>query len=333
MILRSIELLLDSRNQPIMSLQQTREFRDNPIKSTHTIIPAQAGIQRLSRVLRACPWVSTFYWKIRFSTVSLLVAVVFLLTGCVAVPPGSQNSVLTHGKQTAVHKSSVTRHKLSRIQRRKAASAALKRKFIEFMLPKIEQANHEVLVERKKLSDLHSIWRYENFLPKQQLLWLADLADKYGVDNADFTKVKAWSELLLRVDSLPTSLVLAQAINESAWGRSYFARKGKNYFGQWCSKPGCGIVPRKRPAGKKYEVRKFSNALNSIRSYLLNINTHRTYYKLRNLRQQMRLADESLDGLRLAEGLVNYSEKGEAYVKILQSIIRSYNLQKYDVKG
>ena len=131
-------------------------------------------------------------------------------------------------------------------------------------------------------------------------------------------------ELLLRVDEIPTSLVLAQAANESAWGTSRFAQDGHNYFGQWCFKQGCGITPSNRAPGATHEVKRFNTPMDSVHAYFININTHRAYKTLREIRAS---AEKPVSGVLLADGLLNYSERKQAYIDELKSMIISNNLE------
>ena len=55
-----------------------------------------------------------------------------------------------------------------------------------------------------------------------------------------------------------------------------------------------------------------------------NINRHDAYRELRHIRASLRRAQLPVTGLALAEGLMNYSERGAAYVNELQNMIR-YN--------
>jgi Bax protein len=144
----------------------------------------------------------------------------------------------------------------------------------------------------------------------------------------DAAKVES---LLRRVDVIPPSLALAQAANESAWGTSRFAKKANNYFGQWCFKEGCGLVPSRRSDGSVHEVRKFRNAQASVKSYMMNLNTGRVYADLRTIRAKARAEKETVSGMDLAKGLLKYSERGEGYVKELRGMI-AYNklVDKYD---
>lgn len=201
--------------------------------------------------------------------------------------------------------------------------------FIKFMEPKIHQANSDIKSVRKHLIYLHFLWEENSYLKSSQEHWLQDLALKYKVGN-DVNNEQTWNKLLKRVDILPDSLILAQAINESAWGQSYFAKQGNNYFGQWCTDPGCGIVPRRRPKGRTYEVKVYTTPQASVNSYILNLNTNRSYRYLRDLRWQMRENREVVSGIALAEGLHHYSQLGKVYVERLQAIIEKYGFSRLD---
>jgi Bax protein len=121
--------------------------------------------------------------------------------------------------------------------------------------------------------------------------------------------------------------VLAQAANESAWGRSRFATEGNNLFGQWCFSQGCGLIPNGRPEGATYEVAVFDTPLDSIRSYMMNLNSFHAYDELRKIRKERRDQGQMITGKALAEGLINYSTRREEYVKEIQLMIEHNNLE------
>lgn len=137
-------------------------------------------------------------------------------------------------------------------------------------------------------------------------------------------------ELMRRVDVIPTSLVLAQAANESGWGTSRFAREGNNIFGQWCFDEGCGLVPNKRGDEASHEVRAFASVDAAVRAYFRNLNTHPSYEDLRTLRASMRMQGLPLNSMVLARGLTRYSERGMDYVLELQDMIRINDLRDRD---
>lgn len=204
-------------------------------------------------------------------------------------------------------------------------------RFIKQTLPQIKIANHETMLKRNQLLQLYHMWSLGEPLGTMQKSWLKNLAATYRVDNFNISKAESWETLTRRVDNLPNSLVLAQASIESDWGRSYFAKHANNLFGRWCTVKGCGIVPRRRQQGARHEIKAFDSTLDSIRDYILNINVHPSYKKLRILRQQSRVNHQGLDGSMLAKGLKPYSELGDRYITIVQARIKQANLDRYDL--
>lgn len=155
---------------------------------------------------------------------------------------------------------------------------------------------------------------------------LEKLAKKYRLEISDPASAQDISALLSRVDIVPSSLVLAQAAIESAWGTSRFATEGYNYFGQWCFSKGCGMVPSSRNEGANHEVRTFDSPKESVQAYFLNINSHPSYDMVRNLRLDARNADKPVHGCVLAAGLGSYSERGQHYIDEIRQMIRVNNL-------
>ena len=208
-----------------------------------------------------------------------------------------------------------------------AAGIERKTAFFNYFLPLIVDKNIQIVATRKTLL----LWRHN----RNNIGWwdsrkLADLATLYRVKNFNLENDDSWNSLLINVDVLPPSLVLAQAANESAWGTSRFAKLGNNYFGQWCFEHGCGLVPKKRDYGKAHEVAAFSSPKGSLESYMQNLNSHPAYQKLRNIRSQLRTEKQAITGYALAAGLMNYSERREEYIEELRKMIRFNKLSKHD---
>lgn len=194
-----------------------------------------------------------------------------------------------------------------------------KRAFFSYLRPYVEQINKGIVEQRTFV-----IWMAEAPTKGKALTKYQKLLKQYDVDKTlPFEQSKAI--LLNRMDELPVPLVLMQAANESAWGTSRFALAANNLFGQWCFKPGCGVVPAGRPEGKTYEVRKFNHPSGSVRSYFNNINSGHAYQPLRDLREQLRQDNQPLDAIVLAEGLTAYSTRREEYVAEIQNMIRINN--------
>jgi len=198
--------------------------------------------------------------------------------------------------------------------------------FVDFMIPKIKKANAQIMQQRQKLTGLYQAYQNQTALSANDKIWLANLAERYGLKKANFQKSHTWQQMLVRVDIVPVPLVLAQSISESAWGRSRFARQGHNYFGQWCSAPGCGLIPKERTPGSPWQVQKFNNAYDSIVSYMNNINSHRAYTKLRGIRHELRESGKPLNPDTIAKGLASYSQRGVQYIGMMQDIMNHFQL-------
>lgn len=205
-----------------------------------------------------------------------------------------------------------------------------KEAFFEFMAPYVKEENTRIAKTRAQLLPMTEVLERDLPLSRIEAERLAVIAQEYRVDLEQTGLLEGARELLRRVDSVPLSLALAQAANESAWGMSRFAREGNNIFGQWCFDEGCGLVPEQRHRNATHEVRAFHSVEASVRAYFRNLNTHESYASMRESRADMREEGRPLDALVLARGLLRYSERGVAYVNELQDIIRVNRLAALD---
>lgn len=206
-------------------------------------------------------------------------------------------------------------------------------KFINFMLPKIRAVNTVILQERRQIIALQDHYKKYHLLTKAQRVWLNSLAKTYQLDSFHPGDSNNWEQLLKRVDVWPESLILAQAINESGWGKSRFAKEGNNYFGLWCFSENCGMIPERKPPGAKYNVQVFSTVEMAIAAYLHTLNTRPPYKTMRSQRVELREKQKPLDSLTLAQGLSDYSIQGESYIYLIQNIIQSHDLRQFDKNG
>jgi Bax protein len=202
-----------------------------------------------------------------------------------------------------------------------------KSQFIAALLPVVSAENERLLETRQRLTELQQSVARGRILPQQQQNWLARLAADYRIDG-ELPPAELLERLLQRVDAIPAGLAIAQAANESAWGTSRFAREGNNLFGVWTWDEDKGVKPERRAAGKTHLVRVYDSQAESVRDYMLNLNSHPAYQPLRALRAQLRNREQPLSALRLAEGLEAYSELGDEYVRRIQSMIRANDLEQ-----
>lgn len=202
--------------------------------------------------------------------------------------------------------------------------------FIRRLLPIITLQNTAVSANRQWLLTLRQYWGRHHSLSSRQYQRLNRLTQYYKLPHFSPQHPTQWNELLFRVNLLPPSLVIAQAINESNWGRSRFAVDANNYFGVWCYQPGCGLIPRKRPRHRQYQVKAYPSMRSSLADYYRTLNTGSNYRRLRLARAQL-IGMNRLSGLALAGYLHGYSTKRDVYIKLIRQIIKRHDLTQYDV--
>ncbi|GGZ40662.1 MULTISPECIES: glucosaminidase domain-containing protein [Shewanella] len=196
-----------------------------------------------------------------------------------------------------------------------------KQAFFDFLRPAVQKQNSIIAEERKFLEQVQKHLQNQHQLNDAEQYRIQRLAEKYqyamrAIDSDSINK------LLRRVDVIPESMVLIQAANETGWGSSRFAREGLNFFGQWCFKKGCGLVPQSRSEGMSHEVAVFKSVDDSVASYMRNLNSNAAYSLFRSIRADLRSQQEPLTAEKLVYGLVNYSERQEAYIDELLDMLR-----------
>lgn len=200
-----------------------------------------------------------------------------------------------------------------------------KEAFFNYLRPMIVAQNRRLMEKREQITAFQQKLAQGKSLSRQERSALMTMAHNFGLENGDEEDVL--QALLLRVNVIPEAMALAQAASESAWGTSRFAQKGNNYFGQWCYKLGCGLVPNRRPEGASHEVARFASPYDSVKAYFRNINTHSAYEELRVLRQELTSADTLPTAVELIQGLSRYSERGLDYIEDLKAIIQYNDLE------
>lgn len=202
-------------------------------------------------------------------------------------------------------------------------TAELKEAFFSYLEPIIESQNDAVRKQRVKLVAIAKAFEADGDIGFYQRWRLNQLAETYGVPE-DLDTETTIETLLRRIDIVPLELAAVQAAKESAWGRSRFATRANNLFGHWCFDPGCGLVPRNRIEGRSHELKAYDSVSEAIADYMHNLNTHPKYLQFRQLRAELRETEERLSGIALADGLLYYSERREAYVREIKAMISQY---------
>ena len=213
------------------------------------------------------------------------------------------------------------------------SSITTKQDFIEGLLPFIEQENNRILRLRQRAIDIIQHLDSASDSSEQSKVWLKKIAKKYRIKGNPVSDPQAREKLLRKIDIIPASLTLAQAANESAWGRSRFATEANNLFGIWTYDESKGLIPLNRDSDKKHLIRVFDHFGESVAYYMHTLNSHPAYHKLREIRQQQRAEQQLLDGHAMAEGLEKYSARGEQYILLIQDLILKNQWAKLDDAG
>ncbi len=199
--------------------------------------------------------------------------------------------------------------------------------FIQALLPIVLQVNESITADRIRLRWLREAMEQKAPIASEDRAWLDDLADRYQGGDATVADL---DELLKRVDVVPPSLAIAQAITESGWGTSYPARVGNALFGvfHFAARSGNTAVGGNKPG--TFQMRAYDNLSDAVSAYTLNLNTHPAYAAFRDQRAKLRHTGEGLDGYTLASTLLRYSELGMQYINVVRLIMRTENLKPLD---
>jgi Bax protein len=189
-----------------------------------------------------------------------------------------------------------------------------KQTFINMVLPSILIVRYNLMqtlkqVELIALKDSSKMKKWERNL-------IDSLYRQYKAKN-----LKDLQEKLL---PHPTSIVLAQAAVESAWGTSRFYTEACNLFGVWSFDEQEPRIPANgHRGGIPVYLRKYDNIFESIVGYFQIIATG-PYAEFRKYRMN------TTDVYKLIPRLHRYSEMSEEYTNQISDIIRVNKLTKFD---
>ena len=127
-------------------------------------------------------------------------------------------------------------------------------------------------------------------------------------------------------ERVPVNLIVAQAVHESNWGKSRFAREGNNLLGiRTFDSTDNQLKPLSNP-NASWGLRIFETKCESISYYMELLNKNHHYNEFREERINQHFSDE-IDLEKLAMTLAIYAE----YVYYTQKIIRTIReLEAYD---
>ena len=204
-----------------------------------------------------------------------------------------------------------------------------KKVFLSILLPIALRGNELVLEERKLMKFAfftNNIYKIEQFAKRYNVKNYKKL-NFGGLTSFQLNLIK--KELLIKINKIPISMIIAQAIIESGWGSSRFVKEGNALFGEWTWKNNVGIKP-KGNLEANFAVKSFVNLLESLNSYILNLNRHTAYREMRVFRDITFKTGKNFTGYDTAAYLENYAEIGLVYVVKVTEIINSNKLYKFE---
>jgi uncharacterized FlgJ-related protein len=207
-----------------------------------------------------------------------------------------------------------------------------KRLFFRLIAPIVLRVNELIAADRARAKEITERLALGQGVSPEDQTWLTELAVRYKLIKSarDRLDSDSYPELLLRVDIIPASLSLAQAASESGWGTSRFAAEGNSLFGQWSW--GKGLKPKEQRAEAKgdHRIAAFDNTAKAAYAYAFNLNTQDAYRDLRLKRADLRRRNLRVSGVVLADTLLRYSERGQAYVDDIKKIMLQNRLDAAD---
>jgi Bax protein len=188
-----------------------------------------------------------------------------------------------------------------------------KKKFIAAVLPAILIAKHEVESTRRRI-----------FLLSEKSKWNAEDSSLFS-EVRDRYNAKDINDLMDRMGTLPTSIVLSQAAVESGWGQSRFFLEGNNLFGVWSFNADDSRMPSLQGRkNKTIYLRMYPDIAQSVIHYFETLGSANAYKKLRKERLLR------TDPFELIPHLINYSERRRSYTHQLKALILQNELTRYD---
>ena len=121
--------------------------------------------------------------------------------------------------------------------------------------------------------------------------------------------------------NIPREIIIAQAVLESDYGTSRFATEGNNLFGVMTFNLDEPHLKPSNNKSSKFGAKVYQNKCESVKHYIVVLNTGSAFKDFRELRFQM-LKNNDLDVLDLVETLNRYATNPD-YIKLLKKTIKS----------
>lgn len=161
--------------------------------------------------------------------------------------------------------------------------------FIKMLIPLALKLNLDLLAERQIIADIAQKTTPDK-LSAKEIEIIEEKAAKYDI----FTRLKGeeryrylLSELLLRIDVIPPSIIISTAAIDTNYGSSRAFREGNSLYKilNWNTDEGL------KPIGDEdadYRLRTYPNIYSSIQDFALRVNSHPNFAFIRHTRSTLR---------------------------------------------
>jgi uncharacterized FlgJ-related protein len=132
---------------------------------------------------------------------------------------------------------------------------------------------------------------------------------------------------------VPIEMLVGQAVLESGWGTSRFAKEANNLFGIRVFK---STAPHLLPEGMTkwpgWGVRKFETKCDSVKEYIRLLNEHPAYKDFRTMRAKMWTKNQKLDSKKLIKTLKAFSTTEDYAERVINMMIQVDDLNTPEKK-
>jgi len=205
------------------------------------------------------------------------------------------------------------------------------RLFLQIMAPLALLLKENLVLERAEILEIADQWEQKRSLNEEQRQKLEDLAVQYDV----FTRIKGENRydillknLLLKVDEVPPSLLIAAAAAESNWGVAPEVKAGNSLYKakEWYTQEGI------KPAGEtddSYRIKVYATLYDAMADYALKLNSDVNFESFRTQRALIKYRDKPVRGRVVVSDMVVGSPL-QNYAGLLSYIIAFYDLINFD---
>lgn len=164
------------------------------------------------------------------------------------------------------------------------------RLFIRMLIPLVLKVNETIKQERSVIEKINANFRQSGTLTAEELKTVEEKAKKYDV----FTRLEGNSRisillkrLLVKIDEVPPSIMIATAAIYTDWGMSRLAQQANSLYMEEVWYENQGLRP-KDDVDADYRYKIYASLEESIADKALKLNTHINYDYFRESRRQSR---------------------------------------------